>query len=111
MPRKLPIPEAERAICERLQKFRSLTGLSQSEFAQAVGLDPSLYASYEYGRSRLNYAAAVAILNAFRLLNPTWLAEGKGILFELHFVSYPSADQIKVGPRALYSDVYERTLK
>ena len=111
VPRKHSMPERERAICERLQQFRSLTGLSQSEFAASAGLEFNAYASYEYARSRLNYPAAWHILNAFRLLNPAWLAEGSGILFEIHFVSYPTPEQTGFGPRVPFSVVYDRCLK
>lgn len=109
MPRKTPLSEEERGICNRLKTFRTLIGLSQAEFAQLVGLDARLYASYEYERSRLNYPSAWKILNAFRLLNPKWLATGQGIAFEIRFSHYPAPEGF--GLRAPFSVVYALRLK
>jgi transcriptional regulator with XRE-family HTH domain len=103
--------DSEQAICGRLRKFRRATGLSQAEFSDFVGLDARVYASYEYARSRLNYTAAWRILSAFRVLNPRWLAEGKGIPFEVFFAPYATSDEMGLGPRALFSMAYERFLK
>jgi transcriptional regulator with XRE-family HTH domain len=85
--------------------------LSQADFSALVGLDPRVYASYEYARSRLNYPAAWRILSAFRLLNPRWLAEGKGMPFEIIFAPYASPEEASLGQRALFSMEYERLLK
>lgn len=105
------MPAEEKAICQRLRQFRAFTGLSQAEFASLTGLDQRAYASYEYARSQLNYPAAWRILRAFRQLSPQWLAEGQGMMLYTYFVSYPMPEETGLGPRALYSLVYETSLR
>jgi transcriptional regulator with XRE-family HTH domain len=111
VPRTHPMPAEEKAICRRLRQFRLFTGLSQAEFASLAGLDQRAYASYEYARSQLNYPAAWGILRAFRQLSPQWLAEGQGTMLDTYFVSYPMPAETGLGPRALYSLVYEMSLR
>ncbi len=109
MARKQPMPEAERAVCGRLRRFRLALGLTQGEFARRAGLHPRLYASYEYARSCLNYPAARRILEAYRSLSASWLATGWGIPFEMVFAVYPPP--LAFGPRTLFTAVYAKALE
>jgi transcriptional regulator with XRE-family HTH domain len=107
------MPDEERAICRRLRQFRLFTGLDQAEFAAVAGLDPSAYAGYEYARSQLNYPAAWRILNAFRRLNPIWLAEGgpDAAMLDLFYITSPAPEDLPdYGPRTPFSIVFHALL-
>jgi len=45
--RKYPLPETKEHFRDRLIRFRKAGGLSQKEFAQAVGISPRMAAYYE----------------------------------------------------------------
>jgi transcriptional regulator with XRE-family HTH domain len=45
--RKYPLPETKEPFRDRLIRFRKAAGLSQKEFAQAVGISPRMAAYYE----------------------------------------------------------------
>jgi len=72
-------------------------------------MDSRLLASYEHGRSQLNYRAAWKILSAFPL-NPEWLASGEGFATSGTSLDIPSPEEIGGGPRKLFSEVFDEGL-
>jgi transcriptional regulator with XRE-family HTH domain len=105
------MPAEEREVCKRLLTFRRSRGLSRAAFARFVGMDPQLLASYELGRSQVNYPAAFRILSRFPELNPAWLA-GEEDLMEVDApITYPSPDDLEFGPRTAFTWVYDGELR
>lgn len=107
VPKSYDIPASEKAIGRRLREFRLVLGLSQAAFARRAGLDAALLASYEHGRSRLNYSVAWKVLTAFQL-NPECLAIPNGRYFPP--VSVPTPEELKIGERTPFSTVYAKHL-
>lgn len=105
------MPAEERAVCDRLRKFRESKGLTRAEFARLVGMDARLLASYEMAHSQLNYPAAFQILTRFPELNPEWLAGQGNIMVMLQPVTYHSPEETGHGPRTLFSFIYNEFLK
>lgn len=105
------MPPEERAVCARLLKFRKAKGLSRAAFARFVGMDPALLASYELGRSQLNYPAAFQILSRFPLLNPEWLAGGTNLMEAEQNVTYPRPSEVQYGPRSSFIEVFTSELE
>lgn len=76
--------------------------------ASALGISRTRLASYEYGRAPLRYGFADEFCRLFGV-NQRWLAEGKHPL--TYYVRIdPSLDE-KLNHRALFSDVYARSIK
>jgi|GEM_PF-2520977 len=111
VPRKEPMPPHERAICRRLREFRLKTGLSQTQFAVLAGINPRAYAGFEYARTQLNYRAAQRILKFFWTLNPLWLVEGEGGMVGSRAFTFPTAEELGVGLRSLFSKVFQGRLR
>lgn len=105
------MPLEQRAICQRLKVFRWKTELSQAQFAGLTGLYQPNYAGFEYARTQLNYPAAWKILNVFGMLNPDWLVSGQGKMVETRHFPFPAPNEIKVGERALFSEVFNSRLR
>lgn len=77
VPRKTPLNETERAICDRLLAFRKSTRLTRIAFGEKVGADSSTLSNIEYRRAPLRYSLGKRICDAFGL-NPFWLAGNDG---------------------------------
>ena len=108
MPRKVPLPEAEIAICRRLKLYRERCDLPRRLFARDSGLDTAVIIRIELGRSPLRYGVATRITRAFSI-NPSWLATGDGPLSA--GIPLPSADDISVDERELFSSVFRDKLR
>jgi transcriptional regulator with XRE-family HTH domain len=105
--RKTPIPERELQICARLRETRLGRKLSRVSFCELIHIDSSKYASYELGRVPLPFWTG----NTFCECTGTsqrWLATGIGPQEPCLPVSKFIFET--VGPRALFSEVYDRWL-
>jgi transcriptional regulator with XRE-family HTH domain len=100
--------DRERAICRRLRDFREETKLSQTAFAQALGIGSSRLATYEHERVPVRYELAKRAGEKFGL-NICWLAEGVGPMTP-HDPVHPALEE-KIPPRSLLSEAYDRFLK
>ena len=108
MPRKNPLPETERAICNRLKVHRRRALLSRVALAQLIGVDSNLLSSVENHRTPLRYSLAFKI-NSKIPLNPAWLATETGdpnLDFPL-----PAPEELGLDDRALFSQVYNESLR
>jgi transcriptional regulator with XRE-family HTH domain len=109
MPRKNPVPQNERTICDRLRSFRTLVlEKSQTAVARKLGIDSTRLAAYEHARVPLRFGLVQKYVQAFRV-SLIWLAEGKGDPSD--FVELPSDIADRIPPESLFSHAYETTLK
>ena len=70
--------ETKKVIGQRLKYLReNLLKLSQSELAKALGVKRTTLASWEQGKSEINYEIANKLLKQFRV-NINWLLTGVG---------------------------------
>ncbi len=69
------------AIGQRIKELREFLGLSQKEFADALGIHPMSVSRYELGRSNPSPSVLRLIEDKFGV-NPEWLLEGKGDPFK-----------------------------
>ena len=72
-----------------------------------MGLSANSYGNYELLRAPVRYDLAYRLFSRFNL-NPMWLATGEG--FDDVHVSVPAAQVLKVSPRDLFSEVYDKHL-
>ena len=102
-----PLPPREIGICRRLQIWREQRKIRRTDFAYHLKLRADSYANYEYCRAPVTYGLACKIFSTFNL-NPQWLAidEGPSDVG----VPIPSAKELGVSPRALFSEVYDSHL-
>ena len=108
MARKNPFPENELKICRRIREFRKGEKLSQVAFAAAAEIDSSALASIEHARAPLRYGLAWRLVNA-HLINPSWLATGKG--HPQAREGLPVPESAGVDPSHLYSEVFAEWMK
>lgn len=102
------LPERERAICDRLRAFRATISLARPDFARRAGMDSSVLFRYEAGRVALRFDDARRILNSFAI-SCRWLATGWGKIQIPRRI--PSAEELGVRGRDLFSCVYDEHLK
>jgi len=62
---------------KRLLRIRTLSGLSQAEFALRLGLSKRSYVFWEMGEREPPYRLLVALRKEFRV-DPVWVLEGPG---------------------------------
>ena len=62
---------------DRLKELRKCEGLTQQEFADAIGIQRGTYAKYEVGRNEPIDAVVKLICDTFHV-NEVWLRTGKG---------------------------------
>ena len=95
----------EREICARVRIIREEMRWSQADFARQIGITRNQLASIECGRTPLRYAIAWTIAKSFGV-SLSWMEEGFGSPSEPDFDDgFPSPDDLKVSPRALFSRV------
>lgn len=68
---------SESTISERLEKARTVLGLTQVEVAQATGKDPAQVSKWERGLNRPRPSALRKISEVLRV-NMRWLTYGEG---------------------------------
>lgn len=103
----MPLREVE--ICSRLRKFRKeQLRWSQPAFARELIIDSFYLSNLEQARTPLRYVLARLIFKAFPL-NPHWLATGTGTMASK--LETPSAHDLGVDERALFSRVYDEKLR
>jgi transcriptional regulator with XRE-family HTH domain len=108
VPRKNPVPERERQICQRLRLVRKEKRLSQVAFADMLGIDSSLLASYEHARVPIRYEFADRLCCIFRVCQ-RWLAGG--VEPRRVYVPIPEDVHQKLPARGLFSEVYDDFLE
>ena len=109
MPRTRPLPVGEVEICRRLKLAREQRGLSRAEIAREGGGDSSALVRIESGRVPLHYAVARWIWRGgMHLLNPVYLTTEEGKPTTKYGLWLPSAEDIRVSPAALFSEVINR---
>jgi transcriptional regulator with XRE-family HTH domain len=108
VPRKTPLSDRERAICQRLLQFRGSTKLTRRAFAKQVGLGASRLKNYERQAAIVPYSAAARICAAFSL-SQRWLATGQGETSDYVYVS-PEIER-KISPDEPFSAAYDRQLE
>ena len=67
-------------IKDRLKALRKAKGLTQIEFADALGVSRSNIASYETGKNELSSAVISLICKTFSV-SETWLRTGEGSMY------------------------------
>lgn len=70
----------ETEMLDRLKQLRKLLGLSQAEFAEAIGLKQSAYSQIEKGNNPLGTIHINSICMAFNV-REAWLRSGKEPIF------------------------------
>jgi len=68
-------------IGKRIKELREYLGLSQKEFAEALGIHPLSVSRYELGKSNPSPSILKLIEDKFSV-NPEWLKKGKGNPFK-----------------------------
>ena len=68
-------------IGQRIRELREYLGISQKEFAKALGLHPLSISRYELGKSKPAPSVLKLIEDKFGV-NPEWLKNGKGKPFK-----------------------------
>lgn len=71
---------------ERLKKVRKETGLTQEEFAAAIGVTRSPIAAAESGKSKLQPLTIRTICELYNI-NQEWLQTGNGSMRNLYNIS------------------------
>lgn len=102
MPRKNPMPERERQICERLHRFRKSTQLTRAAFAREIGVEPLRLASYELARAPVRFDLAWRIKERFQL-SLVWLFKEAGNMTG----NYGILAACVPTPEMLFSKAYE----
>ena len=67
-------------MLERLKKLRKILGLTQSEFANELGVTQAAYSSIENGKYKLTERYIKNICSAFSV-NENWFRNGEGSVF------------------------------
>lgn len=76
MPRKLPLPEQDRAIAARLREAREERLIRQTDFAMALDVTRAQLINYEEAKSRVPWWVGLRLLRKFGI-NPRWLVTGE----------------------------------
>ncbi len=117
-----PNAETESRISARLRELRNLRGLSQSEFANSLGVTRARIANTEYGRAPLRYQEArLALLAApergaaqpmLLPFNPLWLAGMQNWPIQLDWpMLLPDPAAIGLSPTLRFSDFVSENLR
>lgn len=108
MPRRHPLNDQEAGICRRLREFRETQRISRADFAKLIGVDSSVVASCELGRTKLSYGLFLRVYERFPKLDAKWLATGKGVMVVLApKPAMPRPEELVGGERALFSDAFQ----
>lgn len=75
--KKRHLPQRELQIAKRLREVRETLSLSQTEFANQIGISRERLASYEVARVPLRYDIALRLCRQF-IIGEKWLATGQG---------------------------------
>lgn len=75
--KRRPLPDRELQIARRLRQVRDSLRLTQTEFAEQIGIRRERLASYEEGRVPLRYDIALRLCHQF-ITSEKWLSTGQG---------------------------------
>jgi len=73
----IEISSSDNNILSRLKEYRKINKLSQTDFANKIGIRQSTYNAIETGKSPLSEPLKIAILSQYQI-NKEWLLEGIG---------------------------------
>ncbi len=85
-------------IAERLRKLRQELGMTQNEFARRLGISQRTLSHYERGERQIPLSIIQKILREFPEVNPLWLLEGSGDMFDEERERYIESMEKKVAP-------------
>ncbi|MEI9895247.1 MAG: helix-turn-helix transcriptional regulator [Chthoniobacter sp.] len=93
-------------IGERVRVLRERLGFSRADFARQIGIDSSVIADIELGRTPLRFHVAVRLSARF-WVNPRWLATGfLPVNFQINFYG----QRYQLAPKSLFSRAYAEVL-
>jgi len=85
-------------IAERIKKLRSELGMTQSEFARRLGISQRALSHYERGDRQIPLNLIQKILKEFPEVNPLWLLEGRGDMFDEERAKYVESIEKRLAP-------------
>jgi len=107
VPRKRPLPDIERKICERFRDFRERLELTRPQLGRRAGIEEEMLARYERELVPVRYGDVWKMNWGFGL-NPSWLAEDAGGVTSN--ARLPIPESIGVSQKASFSEVWTAIL-
>jgi DNA-binding transcriptional regulator YiaG len=108
VPRKNPVPQREKEICQRLREIRLALKFSQVVFAEFLAINSPKLASYELGRVPIRFDVAITAAEIGKV-SLWWLAEGIEPKFWPALLPPELIGQIQNNP--VFSVCYDTILK
>ncbi len=104
MPRTVPLPPEEVAICERMMLLREVRNLTRDELCKESKVTPSELTRIELARTPLRYDAAREILAVLQRASIVFLATGEQEMWLEAHIPLPRPEALNVSPKALFSE-------
>lgn len=83
---------------ERLQQFLAAENISQSQFAETIGVARASVSHILAGRNRPGYDFICSLLEHYPSLNSEWILMGKGKMYKGAVDKAPQADAPVIAP-------------
>ena len=102
------LPDREREICIRFRQIRTIAGMKQEPFAQALEIPLARLQNFELGRSPIRYALGSKVCSEFGI-NQQWLATGEAPRMRPNFPLSGSCEEC-IPSRELFSTAFDAVL-